>query len=217
VFDKDFWEERYRSAHRLWSGRPNANLVAEAADLPPGAALDAGCGEGADALWLAARGWRVTAVDIAATALERAAAHAAGTDPDAAARVEWRAADLTTWMPPAAAFDLVSSQYVHLPAAERDGLVGRLAAAVAPGGTLLVVAHHPSDLHTTVGRPALPEVFYTAEELAAGLDPGRWEVLTADARPRSEHDPDGRPVTIHDTVLRARRLSAPRPAARPAR
>jgi SAM-dependent methyltransferase len=147
--------------------------VAEVAELPPGTALDAGCGEGADALWLAARGWRVTAVDIARTALDRAAAHAAG------------------------GWDLVSAQYIHLPPAERDSLVRRLAAAVAPGGTLLVVAHHPSDLETTIGRPALPEVFYTADELAAGLDPDRWQVVTADARPREEKDPDGRVVTMY--------------------
>jgi SAM-dependent methyltransferase len=210
VFDEEFWEDRYRSAdhhHGLWSGRPNANLVAEASDLPPGTALDAGCGEGADALWLAGRGWRVTAVDIARTALDRAAAHAAAGDPETAARVEWRKEDLTTWEPPAGGWDLVSAQYIHLPPAERDSLVRRLAAAVAPGGTLLVVAHHPSDLETTIGRPALPEVFYTADELAAGLDPDRWQVVTADARPREEKDPDGRLVTIRDTVLRARRTS----------
>jgi SAM-dependent methyltransferase len=208
VFDEEFWEDRYRSAdhhHGLWSGRPNVNLVAEVADLAPGTALDAGCGEGADALWLAARGWHVTAVDISRTALDRAAAHAAAGAPETAARIEWRKQDLITWEPPAGTWDLVSSQYIHLPPAERDSLVRRLAAAVAPGGTLLVVAHHPSDLDTTVGRPARPEVFYTADELAAGLDPDRWQVVTADARPRQEKDPDGHPVTIRDTVLRARR------------
>ncbi len=209
MFDEEYWEERYRSAHHhgLWSGRPNPNLLAEVADLPPGTALDAGCGEGADALWLAARGWRVTAVDIASTALERAAAHAAAADPAAAARVEWRHADLTGWQPPAGAYDLVSTQYTHLPPAEQHGLVGRLAAAVAPGGSLLVVGHHPSDLETLVGRPALPELFYTPDELAGDLDPERWTVLTAEARPRTAKDPDGHDVTIHDTVLRARRTA----------
>lgn len=212
MFDEQFWEDRYRSVdvdhhhHGLWSGKPNANLVTEAADLPPGTALDAGCGEGADALWLAGRGWRVTAVDIARTALDRAAAHAAAGDPATAARIEWRKEDLLRWEPPAGAWDLVSSQYIHLPPAERDGLVHRLAAAVAPGGTLLVVAHHPSDLDTTVGRPAVPEVFYTADELVAALGDG-WQVVTAEARPRAEQDPDGNAVTVHDTVLRARRTS----------
>lgn len=203
-FGKDFWEERYAGHTRVWSGRPNPQLVAETGDLAPGTALDAGCGEGADALWLASRGWRVTAADFAATALRRAREHAESFDADAARRIDWLEADLTGWAPPEERFDLVSSQFVHL-AGAREAFFRRLAAAVAPGGTLLVVGHHPSDLETTVGRPPLPELFFTAEEVAACLDPGRWDVLVAEARPRPATDPDGNEATVHDSVLRARR------------
>ncbi|MCO5970466.1 class I SAM-dependent methyltransferase [Actinoallomurus soli] len=201
-FGQDFWEERYAGHTHVWSGRPNPQLVAEAGDLTPGTALDAGCGEGADAVWLASRGWRVTAVDFAATALRRAREHAEAFDAGAAGRIDWLQADLTAWAPPERRFDLVSTHYVHL-AEERAAFFRRMAAAVAPGGSLLVVGHHPSDLETTVGRPPLPELFFTAEDVVACLDSGRWDVVAAEARPRPATDPDGNEVTVHDTVLRA--------------
>lgn len=189
-FDKTFWEERYRG-HAATSGMaPNAQLVAEAGDLPPGTALDAGCGEGADARWLAERGWRVTAVDIAANALRRAQQHTEPLGADLTGRIDWVAADLTHWTPPEDHFDLVSTQYVH-PAAGRAALFRRLAAAVAPGGTLLVVGHHPSDPHTTGSHAPVPEVHFTAEEVAADLDPDRWDIVVAEARTRTVDGRDG--------------------------
>ncbi len=205
MFDEQSWEERYRCHAAVWSGRPNPQLVAETTDLTPGAALDAGSGEGADALWLASHGWQVTAVDFSTTALQRGAAHAEARGADVAGRIRWVHADLTTWGPAEGHFDLVSAQFMHLPAAPRHALFDRLAAAVAPGGTLLIVGHHPSDLQTTIPRPPMPDLFATAEEIADSLDPGQWEVLVAEARPRLASDPEGREVTIHDTVLRARK------------
>jgi thioredoxin reductase len=206
MFEEEAWEERYRSKPAVWSGRPNPQLIAEAADLPPGRALDVGCGEGADAVWLAERGWRVTAVDIAATALERAAAHAESVGGDVAARIEWARADLRVQPPAEAAYDLVSAQYMlHLPVDDRRELCARLAAAVAPGGTLLIVGHHPSDLRTTARRMHFPEMMFTGEELAATLDPASWEVRAADARPRTGTDHDGRECVTQDAVLVARR------------
>lgn len=196
-----FWNERYRSTGALWSGRPNPQLVAEAADLTPGTALDVGCGEGADALWLAERGWRVTGVDIATVALQRAADHAR----QAGVEVTWLHADLLDWVPPPSAYDLVSAQFLHLPPGQRATLHDRLADAVAPGGSLLIVGHHPSDLHTTAPRPPASELFFTAGEIAAALDPERWDIVVGEARPRESVDPEGRTVTVHDTVLRARR------------
>jgi SAM-dependent methyltransferase len=204
LWDQDFWDERYRSKPVLWSGRPNPQLVAEAAGLAPGRALDAGCGEGADAVWLAERGWQVTAVDISEVALERAAAHARTFGAELAGRITWQQADLIDWVPDEGAYDLVSAQFIHLPREPREPMERRLAASVAPGGILLVVGHHPSDLATTMPRPNRPELFFTAEETAAGLDPAEWAV-TAESRPRAATDPDGREVTIHDAVLRARR------------
>ena len=201
-FTAGFWDERYGSATRIWSGEPNPWLVAEAGDLEPGSALDAGCGEGADSHWLASRGWRVSAVDVSAVALERGAN---GAHPDVAGRITWRQVDLLTWVPEPRAFDLVSAQFMHFPPALRDPLHTRLARAVAPAGTLLIVGHHPSDMHTTMPRPHEPDLFFTAEQLAEQLDPARWDVLVTDTRARPTTDPDGREVTIRDAVLRARK------------
>jgi SAM-dependent methyltransferase len=203
MFDEKSWEERYRSRSAVWSGRPNPQLVAETADLAAGAALDVGCGEGGDALWLASRGWKVTAVDFSTTALERGAEHADALGAEVAGRVHWLHADLTSWAPTEGRFDLVSAQFMHLPAAQRQALFVRLAAAVAPGGTLLIVGHHPSDMQTTMPRPPMPELFFTAEEVADSLDLGKWDILVTAARPRPATDPEGQEVTIHDAVLRA--------------
>jgi SAM-dependent methyltransferase len=206
--DQDLWDERYRSRSVLWSGQPNAHLVTEAADLVPGTALDAGCGEGADAVWLAERGWQVTAVDFSVVALERGAEHARTLGAEIAERIHWQQADLLSWVPAAGYCDLVSAHFMHFAKEAREPLHRRLAAAVAPGGILLIVGHHPSDLQTTVPRPPTPERFYTAAEVSAVLDPAEWEILAEDARPREVQDPEGRDVTIHDTVLKARRRVA---------
>lgn len=203
VEDQQIWDERYRSAPALWSGHPNTQLVAEAAALPAGRALDAGAGEGADALWLAERGWQVTAVDLSPVALDRAAAEAARRG--LVDRVRWVQADLGAWEPPVAAFDLVSAQFLHPTAAVRDALYARLAAAVAPGGTLLVVNHDPSDLALGIRHDARPEYFASAAELAALLDPAEWEIQVAEARPRDARSHEGGVHHVADAVLRARR------------
>ncbi|XXF77751.1 class I SAM-dependent methyltransferase [Myxococcaceae bacterium GXIMD 01537] len=195
-----FWDQMYRRRVAAWSGAPNALLAESVEGLAPGAALDVGCGEGADALWLAKRGWTVTAVDISNVALERARMA------DAAHQVTWLQADLRVWRPPTEAYDLVSAHFLHVPPAERTAFFGGLAESVRPGGTLLVVAHHPSDLETTIGRPPIPDLYFTAEEVAASLAPGPWEVLFSGTRPRSTSDREGRTLTIHDMVLKARRL-----------
>ncbi|GAA2071261.1 class I SAM-dependent methyltransferase [Actinomadura alba] len=203
MFDEQSWEERYRSHSAVWSGRPNPQLVAEASHLATGVALDVGCGEGADALWLASRGWQVTAVDFSTTALQRGAEHADALGAEVAGNIRWVHADLIAWVPAEGYFDLVSAQFMHLPEVPRKALFARLATAVAPGGTLLIVGHHPSDMQTTMPRPPMPELFFTAEEVADSLDLGQWDILVAAARPRPATDPEGQEVTIHDTVLRA--------------
>ncbi|KAB1941393.1 NAD(P)/FAD-dependent oxidoreductase [Micromonospora sp. ALFpr18c] len=203
TFEQPAWEERYRSKPAVWSGRPNPQLVAEVADLPPGRAMDVGSGEGADAVWLAERGWRVTAVDISTTALARAAEYAdtAGVGD----RIEFTHADLREKPPAEEAYDLVSAQFMHLPPVQRRELFARLAAAVAPGGVLLIVGHHPSDLWASAHRLHMPDMMYTAEDVAADLDPSRWEILAAEARPREITNPEGTTTTHHDAVLLARR------------
>ncbi|MFE3452586.1 class I SAM-dependent methyltransferase [Nonomuraea sp. NPDC059194] len=206
-FSKAYWEERYGGHAAAHGRRPNPQLVTETGDLPPGTALDAGCGEGADAIWLAAHGWRVTAVDIAATALGRAREHAETLGADLAKRIDWVEADLTEWTPAEEHFDLVSTHYAH-PAGSREALFRRLAAAVAPGGTLLIVGHHPSAPQPAVSHASAPRVHFTAEEIAASLDPGRWEIVVAETRTRSATAHDGHQITVRDAVLRACRRSA---------
>ena len=202
-FDQAFWDERYRSQTALWSGNPNRHLVAETDALAPAAALDVGAGEGADAIWLAGRGWRVTAVDVSAVALERASGHADEAGAAVAERIYWLRQDALDWDPGLDRYDLVSAQYLQFPREPRRVLFDRLASAVAPGGTLLIVGHHPTDLHA-VPHPHSPELLYTGDEIAAELDATSWEIVTNTAAERSATH-DGRPVVLHDTVLRARR------------
>jgi len=205
VMDEAFWDERYSSSDALWSGNPNPQLLSETSDLSPGRALDAGCGEGADAIWLAERGWQVTAVDLSAVALERGAARAMQAGAEVARRIEWMHADLTGWVPAAGAYDLVSAHFMHLPNDQRETLYRRLAESVVPGGTLLIVGHHPSDMQTTMPRLRVLDMFFTGDDLAAQLDPNEWAIVTNSALGRTATDPEGRTVTIHDAVLRARR------------
>jgi thioredoxin reductase/SAM-dependent methyltransferase len=199
VYGEAAWDERYRSQERHWSGNPNPVLVTETADLPPGRALDAGAGEGADACWLAGRGWQVTGVDISSTALKRAAEEADRLGLD----VTWEHLDLTR-VPAPDTYDLVSAHYLHLPAEPRRVVFKHLAQAVAPGGTLLIVGHDPSDAETSVPRPSLAEMGWTAVEVAEELGDG-WIIEVAEARPRLATDPEGCEVTVHDAVMRARR------------
>jgi SAM-dependent methyltransferase len=201
--DRKTYDELYRSAPAVWSGRPNRQLVVEAADLPPGTALDAGSGEGGDALWLASRGWRVTAVDFSPVALERGAAKAA--ELELADRIEWLHEDLDVWTPEERRYDLVTAHYLHATWTDRSRMFRRLAAAVARGGTLLVVGHLLGDDWVHGAHHAHdPGAMYTAEDVAAVLDAGEWDVVT-EAR---ERDPEATERTGNhapDTVLVARR------------
>src|SRR5688500_992836 len=146
-YDRSSWEARWSQALREHGRRvaerpPNVHLTAEVGHLPPGRALDAGCGHGSDTLWLAARGWRVTAVDFAATALAHGRSTAEAVGPDIAERIEWVEADLAAWTPQRDGYDLVICLYVHV-AGSVDKMVQGLAAGVARGGTLFLVGHRP--------------------------------------------------------------------------
>jgi 2-polyprenyl-3-methyl-5-hydroxy-6-metoxy-1,4-benzoquinol methylase len=204
-YDRDSWEQRWSQALRTHGDRvaqrpPNAHLTAEVRDLRPGRALDAGCGHGSDALWLAARRWQVTAVDFAATALAYARSTAEAMGPDVAERIDWVEADLATWTPPRDAYDLVLCLYVHVAGSVQE-MVQRMATGVARGGTLLLVGHRPIDPATGAATAAAGQVQVSVEAALAALDPGQWEPIVAEERPRPMA---GSGV---DAVIRARRLA----------
>ncbi|MBM9466028.1 class I SAM-dependent methyltransferase [Nakamurella leprariae] len=201
-----YWDARYGAAGRLWSGRPNVRVVEHISALSPGSALDVGAGEGGDALWLAARGWRVTGLDISAVALLRAAEQAAA---QGLPNIDWQCRDVLGWTPPAAAFDLVSVQYLHLSEPAQRDLHRLLTRAVRVGGRLLVVGHHPDEV--PAARRFDPARWYpTAEQMAESLPcttDGQWRVEVADAPAQTVADPHGTALTIRDAVLLAIRTA----------
>lgn len=198
--DDQAWDERY-GEERIWSGRPNGALTVEVDGMAPGQALDVGCGEGADALWLAQRGWRVTAVDISRVALERAASH--GGD----AEIAWEHGDLTVKSPPARSFDLVSAHYFPLLQQRRDA-ARRLVDAVAVGGTLLYVGHDLSGVephdHGHDGDGPDPRDYFTPAGIAELLG-ADWAIEVNEIRARVDV-PEASAHFVNDLVLRARRV-----------
>lgn len=202
-FDRHYWEQRYHGAGSASESEPNPHLTGELAGLPPGTALDAGCGEGAEAIWLARQGWRVTAVDIAAAAVARGRERADRAGRDIAGRIDWHAADMTRWEAGENRFDLVCACYVH-PVDSNDALFERLAAAVAPGGTLFIVGHAPGD-HESAAHTSASHVHVTAGQIAAGLAPDRWDVQLVESRTRSVVRSNGESITLRDSVFRARK------------
>lgn len=194
------WDVRYASSEQVWSGRPNAALVAEVADLEPGRALDVGCGEGADAVWLAGQGWVVTALDVSEVALERAARHARG----AGVQVAWVHAGLGDATLPVGAFDLVSAQYPALLRTPSNDAERSLLTAVTPGGVLLVVHHADVDVEQAKAHGFDPAHYVSPSDVAALLGED-WQVEVDKRRPRNVRTGGGAHHT-HDVVLRARRL-----------
>jgi len=188
-FDQGSWERRWAQAlsqnpQMVASRPPNAVWLAEVGDLPPGSALDAGCGHGAEAIRLAAAGWQVTAVDFSATALEFARSSALAVGPDVANHIEWLQGDLGTWAPQPGRHDLVSCLYVHVAGSVAE-MVRRLASGVAPGGTLFLLGHRPVDPATGAPTPAAGQVQVSVEEAVEVLDPQVWDVVIAEERPRA--------------------------------
>ncbi|WP_329129605.1 class I SAM-dependent methyltransferase [Streptomyces sp. NBC_01476] len=204
VGDQQFWDERYRESERIWSGRPNAALVREVTGLPPGRALDLGCGEGGDAVWLAARGWQVTATDISPVALGRAAAHAG--QEGVADRIDFQQHILGESFP-AGTFDLVTASYLHsLGDMPREEILRTAAAAVAPGGTLLIIGHAGFPDWQQAGHH--PDVrLQNAREVLAVLElpDGGWEIQRCEDHDTRMVRPDGVPDTRPDCTVKVRR------------
>lgn len=213
-FDKAYWETHWDRAGGAASLPAHPALETEIAGLPAGTALDAGSGEGAEAVWLAARGWDVTAVDISAEALRTAAERA-----PAQAATTWVEADLTTWEP-GRSFDLVTTFYAH-PTIAQHAFYERIARWVAPGGTLLIVGHdshdhdshdhdsHADDAHGRSdghGHGHPDNAVTSPETIRARLNPQAWAVQTAEVRERTVGQRHGHGRLLRDVVVRARRL-----------
>jgi SAM-dependent methyltransferase len=196
----DEWDRRYGGSELLWTAQANRFLVAEASGLAPGRALDLACGEGRNAVWLAEQGWQATGVDFSAVALAKAErlAEARGV------AVDWVRADLLEYEPEPGSRDLVVVFYLQLPAAERRPILRRAAAAVAPDGLLLVVAHDLSNIEHGFGGPQEPSVLYSADDVVADLEPEGLEIERAEVVRRPVETAEGEKHAL-DLLVRARR------------
>lgn len=194
------WDDRYAASDRVWSGNPNAQLVTEVTGLAPGDALDVGAGEGGDAVWLAGQGWQVTALDVSPVALAkvRANADASGVGD----RVAPRQHDLMSGEPLPGTYDLVTAHFWHPPVARRGEIASVLGAAVRPGGTLLVVGHHPGDVEGRDDPHGHAELAYTPEQVAALLPESDWDLVVVESRTRPTTRSEG-PAVLTDSVVRA--------------
>jgi SAM-dependent methyltransferase len=194
------WDERYGSAELVWSAEPNRFVAELVADLPPGRAIDLAAGEARNSLWLAGLGWTVTAVDFSPVGLDKGRRLAERLE--LTERLTFECADLTAYVPEPLGYDLVLVVYLHLPVAERQVVVSRAAAAVAPGGTLLIVGHDLGNLERGVGGPQDPDVLYTEDRLRDAIADSGLTVVEAGERLRPVEGAE-RPAI--DVVLLARR------------
>lgn len=211
-FDRNFWEQLWSKTLGEHAGKvalrpPNAHLAAEVAELPPGRALDAGCGHGAETLWLAAHGWQVTAVDFSAAALAQGRSMAEAAGEGIASRIDWVESDLETWTAEPGHYDLVVSLYVHT-AGSVESMVARMANGVSPGGTLFLVGHRPIDPGTGDPTAAANQVQVSVEEAVAALDSDTWELVVVQEQKRAVAG------TGVDAVIRARRRTTRLPPSR---
>ena len=185
----DEWDRRYAVREFLWDTGPNRFVAEELSGLPPGLALDLASGEGRNAVWLAERGWQVTAVDFSGVALDKARKLAG----DRGVAVEWVQADLRDYEPAPGRYQLVVVAYVHLAPQRLAAVLRRAARALAPHGTAFVVGHDLDNLTHGTGGPQDPAVLYTPQAIAAEL-PG----LTVKRAGRVH-----RPVDTEDGVRQA--------------
>jgi len=176
---QEMWDERHAAREPIESHEPDPTLAEVVGALAPGRAIDLAAGDGRNAIWLAARGWDVTAVDFSGVALERATAAAEAAN----VTVRWVNADLLEWRAEPRSFDLVAVMFLHLPPGERNSVYAGAAEAVAPGGRLLVVGHDRSNLIEGAGGPQDPAVLFTAAEIAdalAGFEVERTDTVARD-------------------------------------
>ena len=194
------WDERYSGDELVWTSTPNQFLVAAVAGLPVGRAVDLACGEGRNSIWLAETGWQVTGVDFSPVGLAKAKrlAHLRGVE------VTWVESAVEHWMPPPEGFDLVAVLYLQLPQPARSAALAVAASAVAPGGTLLVIAHDLDNLTRGYGGPPGPAVLYQVSDVTeAAVNAGLTVVLAQQAV--RVVDTENGPREALDTVVHAKR------------
>lgn len=196
------WDEAYRTSELIWKAGPNQWVRQYTQDLSPGTVLDLASGEGRNAVWLADRGWQVTAVDFSAVAMEKAKKLASQHGEGTADRIHWVVEDVLSYVP-TAEYDLVLVIYLHIYAEQRKTVLRRAAAAVSPGGRLLVVGHHTDNLTHGVGGPPIPEILYTEDDVLTDL--AEFPNLVARTAQRVERVIDGQPRPALDVVVDAER------------
>ncbi|WP_441248407.1 class I SAM-dependent methyltransferase [Kitasatospora sp. McL0602] len=199
--DSQAWDDRYGQAELMWGTAANRWVVQEAASLPPGRALDLAAGEGRNSLWLADRGWQVTAVDFSEVALDRAR-RLADARPEPAGSVTLLRADLLTHRPEPGSFDLVVVAYLQLPGEQRRAVLRRAGEALAPGGTLLVVGHDSSNLTEGTGGPQDPAVLFTPQDVLDDLAGQALTTVRAERVRRPVARPDGGTADAIDALVR---------------
>ena len=199
------WDQRYEQSELVWSPTPNIWVQQLTEDLPPGRALDLAAGEGRNALWLAARGWQVTAVDFSQVALQRARMLATKQLGNDAGRLATLIADVEKWAPQTRSYDLVVVAYLHLPEKKRRPIMRAAAEAVAPGGTLLVVGHDLENLTSGHGGPQDPAVLYRPDDIVADIEPAHLVIVRQETVSRSVTDGQGQPANALDALVMARR------------
>ena len=201
--DADAWDRRYAGAELVWGIGPNRFVEAELSGLPPGSALDVGCGEGRNALWLATRGWRATGLDFSPVAIERGRRLAA--EADVADRARFEVCDVVRGDWPPGPFDAVVLAYLQLPADQRRTVLRKAAAVLASDAVLLVVAHDASNITEGTGGPQDPDVLYTAADVVRDVE---GLGLTVEKSERVERPVDGAPRPALDALVRLRRPAA---------
>lgn len=204
------WDERY-SGDRVWSGRPNQRLVEQTVDLTPTTALDVACGEGGDALWLAEQGWDVTAVDVSEVVLAKLAEHARERGLEDRVKIGFYDAVADPRPVPHHHFDLVTVSFLHVPVPDFADIYRGIARAVAPGGRLLVTAHHPDQAKGPKFAHGADFLFgpeRVIETLEAEAEDSEWEVEVCDAPTRMQETKDHGTLEFFDTVVRLRRRDA---------
>ncbi|WP_152364721.1 class I SAM-dependent methyltransferase [Microlunatus speluncae] len=202
----EFWEGHYGASERVWSGRPNRVLVDVVSGLPAGRALDLGCGEGGDAIWLAQQGWQVTGLDVSTTAIGRA--RAAATTAGVAESITFAATDLAVWTGAGEHHDLVSACFFHSPVeVDRSAILRRAADTLAPGGHLLIVSHGAFPPWSKHDHDHDDYQFLSPQQEVAelALTHADWETLIAEDRSREATGPNGETALLTDVVVLLRR------------